>query len=326
MGDHPEQPVEIEDRPKRLKTEASLKKEDDLKDEDLKQQMKDELKREFAKEEPDDDSESVVEWPEATDSEAEADMKTEIKTEAKVAVDTKDEDQDDKPSTVDVKEEVPTAPAGPMPSPNPLPSPSSGGTVELLDSDDDAVKAPVEIDSAEESIPEEEISSGDCLSDAESLSSGVIEENEEDDGASSDLEMMVNAETLDDQVFPMPGVTKSMYRLRDHFTNRCLARLFASRGPMWARSKIDNFFQDLFYRRQVFALDQRTQIEAWQSRIKTMQRFGERNVGEANNPLEAHVPIIDSREDVHVFEADGGAWAGKQTFDSRESASGKVIR
>jgi len=37
---------------------------------------------------------------------------------------------------------------------------------------------------------------------------------------------------------------------------------------LWARPKIDAFFQDLFYRRSVFAAPQRIQIEAWQSRIK----------------------------------------------------------
>lgn len=105
-----------------------------------------------------------------------------------------------------------------------------------------------------------------------------------------------------------------------------MAALFLQRGPMWARPKIDAFFQDIFYRRSVFTQEQQTQLEGWQSRIKTNQRAAERVVGEANNPLEAHRPVIDSREMRTVIDSDSNAWAAKQTFDSRESNAGRVIR
>lgn len=156
---------------------------------------------------------------------------------------------------------------------------------------------------------------------------GVKEEpsgsSSEGEGESDD-----DVEEVEDSIFPVPDIADSLDSIRAHFVNRCLYTLFNHRGPLWARPKIDAFFQDVFYRRSAFAEHQQTQVEAWQSRIKTMQKLAEHNIGEANsNPLESHRPIVDSREERTVFDADSNAWAAKQTFDSREVYGGrKVIR
>merc|ERR1712039_1157790 len=99
---------------------------------------------------------------------------------------------------------------------------------------------------------------------------------------------------------------ESVDLMRTHFVDRCLYALFQRRG--------------------VFTAKQQLQIEGWQSNIKTNQKLGERDVGEANNPLEAHRPVVDSRETLTLFDADSSSWAAKQTFDSREASAGKVIR
>jgi len=114
----------------------------------------------------------------------------------------------------------------------------------------------------------------------------------------------------------------------EHFVFRCLGTLFQNRGPLWARPKIDAFFQDVFYRRSIFNPAQQVQVEAWQSRIKVMQKNGERDVGDANsNPLEAHRPVVDSREWSTDIDGAGSSWAAKQTFDSRDRCGGsRVIR
>lgn len=202
-----------------------------------------------------------------------------------------------------VKDELPRE-VGPAPGPT--------GPIELADSSEEGeaggVKAEaIDIDSAEESVKDEEIS----------LSSGD----------SSDEESIEVMSDVEGSVFPVPPAIESLYRLRAHFVDRCLATLFQNRGPLWARPKIDAFFQDLFYRRSIFAEDQRLRIEAWQSRIKTNQKLGVRDVGVANNPMEAHRPVVDAREMKTVIDSDTNAWAAKQTFDSRESSGGRnVIR
>jgi len=130
-----------------------------------------------------------------------------------------------------------------------------------------------------------------------------------------------------DMSFKVPSNAASLRLIGEFFVSRCLATLFNNRGPLWARPKIDAFFQDVFYRRSIFTPDQQMQVEAWQARIKVMQKNGERIVGEANNPMEAHRPVVDSREMRTSIDSDSNAWAAKQTFDSRDRSGGsKIIR
>eukprot|EP00927_Polykrikos_kofoidii_P072366 TRINITY_DN68497_c0_g1_i1.p1 TRINITY_DN68497_c0_g1~~TRINITY_DN68497_c0_g1_i1.p1 ORF type:complete len:657 (-),score=142.70 TRINITY_DN68497_c0_g1_i1:70-2040(-) len=222
------------------------------------------------------------------------------------------------------------SPSTACPSPGPLPIPSPAppsSAVELLSDDDSSdqvcfsgvKKEAIDVGSEEESI-KEEISDSSSEDDSDSEECAWIEDVEDVGSESSEGDIEMN-------VFPVPQPAESLYRLRVHFVERCLNKLFQNRGPLWARSKIDNFFQDLFYRRAVFGKEQRQRIEAWQSRIKTMQKNAERDVGTANNPMEAQRPIIDSREERVVLDADSNVWSAKQTFDSRERTGGRnVIR
>mmetsp|Transcript_8257 Transcript_8257/g.21999 ORF Transcript_8257/g.21999 Transcript_8257/m.21999 type:complete len:584 (+) Transcript_8257:1-1752(+) len=181
---------------------------------------------------------------------------------------------------------------------------SSGdeGCVAEINSDDDGDDDMVSVDSEEGMVDDISLSSGS-------------------QGASSDVE------EVEQTVFAVPGVSVSLDRVRQAFVYRCLATLFMQRGPTWAKSKIDNFFQDVFYRRGVLTPEQQGQVEAWQSRIKTLQKLGEREVGEANNILESHRPVVDSREMRTVIDSDSNAWASKQTFDSRDRFGGsKTLR
>jgi len=214
---------------------------------------------------------------------------------------------------------APVAPmASPLPSPCPMGSPS---TDDAGDDDDFEVlssgSSHVDVESEDEVL--------DVGSDEDDE---VKEEIDLDDGESSAGEASSEGEVeeVEGSIFPVPPPGKSLDILRDHFVERCLAALFHQRGPMWARPKIDAFFQDIFYRRSVFSPAQQTQVEAWQSRIKTNQRLGDRAVGEANNPLEANRPVVDSRETRNIMDSDSNTWAGKQTFDSRESSAQRVIR
>jgi len=55
--------------------------------------------------------------------------------------------------------------------------------------------------------------------------------------------------------------------------------------------------------------------------------MGEADVGMVLNPVEAVNPVVDSRKEVSICEADGGAWAAKQTFDARDHYGGsKTMR
>jgi len=164
----------------------------------------------------------------------------------------------------------------------------------------------------------------DLDSDAEGGEISSVEEEEsveiESSSESEDLEM----ETF---VFPVPNLEDSVMSLRKDFVHRCLFALFQNRGPLWARTKVDTFFQEVFYRRNCLDKEQQTQVEAWQSRIKVLQKESEHKVGEANNILEAHRPVVDSRELRQVVDADSNAWSSKQTFDSREKSGARhVIR
>mmetsp|Transcript_96756 Transcript_96756/g.167964 ORF Transcript_96756/g.167964 Transcript_96756/m.167964 type:complete len:558 (+) Transcript_96756:131-1804(+) len=171
---------------------------------------------------------------------------------------------------------------------------------------------------------EDEVNSIDSANDVllESLSSGDSDIDELSSGMSSEVEYCPDAE------FKVPSTAASLAAIRKHFVFRCMGTLFSRRGPLWARSKIDTFFQDIFYRRAIFEPGQVTQVEAWQARIKAMQKDGIRDVGDANsNPLESHRPVIDSRETRTVLDADSNAWAAKQTFDARDKLGGRnVIR
>lgn len=145
--------------------------------------------------------------------------------------------------------------------------------------------------------------------------------------SSSDGETSSDVEEVEMPTFDVPSHKWSLGRLRIHFVERCLATLFLQRGTAWATHKIDSFFQSVFYKRHVFTQEQQTKIEAWQARIKTLQKVSERVVGAANNPLEPSRPVVDSREMRTMFDADSNAWAAKQTFDSRDkNGARQVIR
>jgi len=218
----------------------------------------------------------------------------------------------------------------------PVPSPDASPELWQLSSPGSSADRDDEVESlgsTEEDV--ESLGSSDVQEEAISLGTdsdceAVKEEAEISSGFSSEVEMESaddGVEELGVSVFPVPGILETLHLLRRLVVDRCLSVLFVSRGPLWARPKIDAFFQDVFYRRAIFAPDQQLQVEAWQARIKVLQKTGSRQVGEANNPLEAHRPIVDSREERVEFEADGGAWAAKQTFDSRDQAGGRnVIR
>eukprot|EP00931_Biecheleriopsis_adriatica_P046019 TRINITY_DN26391_c0_g1_i1.p1 TRINITY_DN26391_c0_g1~~TRINITY_DN26391_c0_g1_i1.p1 ORF type:complete len:551 (+),score=154.16 TRINITY_DN26391_c0_g1_i1:83-1735(+) len=168
----------------------------------------------------------------------------------------------------------------------------------------------------------------DLDSDAED--GGVKEEialsSEEELESADEIESSSEAEELASAVFPVPSMEESLIELRAGFVDRCLFALFRNRGPLWARSKVDNFFQDIFYRKECLSRDQQTQVEAWQARIKVLQKEGEHKVGDANsNPLESHRPVVDSRETRTVFDADSSAWSAKQTFDAREVHGGRQV-
>mmetsp|Transcript_43173 Transcript_43173/g.101482 ORF Transcript_43173/g.101482 Transcript_43173/m.101482 type:complete len:568 (-) Transcript_43173:112-1815(-) len=192
---------------------------------------------------------------------------------------------------------------------------SAASNVTSIDLDDDDEKS--EISSGESAPPVEEIDDGS------SDDVGVLEEEIEislGDSSSDDGE-------AEEVIFPMPSAKKSLLHLREKFVDRCLATLFQQRGPLWAKPKIDAFFQDVYYKKDMLSLEQQERVEAWQARIKVMQREGERAVGEANNPMEAQRPVIDSRETLTLFDADAGAWAAKQTFDARDRFGGsKTLR
>ncbi|CAE8673503.1 unnamed protein product, partial [Polarella glacialis] len=176
---------------------------------------------------------------------------------------------------------------------------------EVMDLDDPKAVC-VDLDSDAESVKAELLSSG--------------EDSGDDEESSGDVEELASA------VWPTPGVGESLAALRISFVDQCLCALFRNRGPIWAKSKIDNFFQDIFYRRGCLEKDQQIQVEAWQARIKTLQKDGEHKVGDANNnPLEGARACIDSRETTTTYESDGAAWASKQTFDVREQAGGRNV-
>jgi hypothetical protein len=246
-----------------------------------------------------DDDEMMEFYPDmSSDEESGDDAKAEPKAEPKEEI--KEEklikEEELKEEKVEIKEEPPAK--------------LEKAAIEIsLDSDDDDAGGNV-IDS-EDSV--HDVDSGlDDSSDAvyEDISSGASSEVEEVDCS-----------------FKTPAISASLTLMMENFVFRCLGTLFMHRGPMWARPKIDSFFQDVYYRKSIFTERQQGQIEAWQARIKVMQKGGERDVGEANNPMEAHRPVIDSRETINAVEADGGAWAAKQTFDSRDRAGGsRVIR
>jgi len=189
-----------------------------------------------------------------------------------------------------------------------------------IDSESDVKEAIIDSDKEEVIGSEESVN----LVDSEADSGSVYEDlGELSSGSGSDVEYI-------DFAFRVPSTTFILRWIAEIFVFRCLGTLFAHRGPQWAQGKIDTLFQDVFYRRSVFKPLLQTQIEAWQSRIKVLQKNGgsSRNVGDANaNPLESHRPVVDSREMMTVIDSDSNAWAAKQTFDSRDKCGGsRVIR
>lgn len=287
-----------------------------------------------------------------------AELKAELKAEIKHEVKVKSEvmKSEVKSETNGASKRIKTehgpaaSPSSPMASPPALASPEGGSGVKDEDDDDDFFGAGAQASSDEGEGVEEEQDSDDSDSDDDDEADGTgekigvvdakeevvdLDTDAEDEGAKHEISSGSSGSDSDDDVeecessiFPAPAVVESLDMLRAHFVDRCLATLFRNRGPMWARSKIDNFFQDVFYRRSIFRPEQQTQVEAWQARIKTLQNQSEHNVGEANNnPLESMRPVVDSRELNTIYDSDTSAWASKQTFDSREVYGGsKVIR
>mmetsp|Transcript_35654 Transcript_35654/g.81730 ORF Transcript_35654/g.81730 Transcript_35654/m.81730 type:complete len:569 (+) Transcript_35654:47-1753(+) len=177
-----------------------------------------------------------------------------------------------------------------------------------------------------------EISSAESAADAvevddgSSDSVGILEEEISLSDGCSD-EGSDCAEEAEVVIFAVPSTKKSILHIREKFVDRCLTTLFQNRGPLWARGKIDAFFQEVYYKKDLFSSEQQQRIEAWQARIKVMQKEKDRALGEANNPLEAHRPVVDSRETRTIMDSDANSWAAKQTFDARDRFGGsKTLR
>lgn len=190
---------------------------------------------------------------------------------------------------------------------------------ELIDIDDDDSESNGELIDIDDEASDDDDKFIELDSDDDDVE---IKEEEISSESSTDCESIE-----DDEQYDVPEINVSLEALRAHFVDRCLATLFQNRSPLWARPKVDAFFQDVFYRREVFSSQQRLQVEAWQARIKVLQRGGDIDVGEANNILEAHRPVVDSREMRVSLDSDSNVWSAKQTFDSRDSCGGsRVIR
>lgn len=185
-----------------------------------------------------------------------------------------------------------------------------GGGADDSDDDEDSEEEDEDEDKSEPEAKEE--SKGPCIdldSDAESVKQEVMSLGSSDGGEDSleELSESDDVEELGESVFPVPNAGESLAMIRAVFVDRCLHALFSSRGPLWARSKVDNFFQDIFYRKGCLDPSQQMQVEAWQARIKVLQKENEHKIGDANNILEAHRPVVDSRETRTVFDADSNA-------------------
>jgi len=194
------------------------------------------------------------------------------------------------------------------------------------DCEDDEALSDEEEAKKEDKVKEEKKASCiDLDSDAESIKQEISSGSEES-GDVGEVESSSEAEETAAHVFPVPSAAETLVTMREAFVNRCLLALFRNRGPLWARSKVDNFFQEIYYRRECLAKEQQSQVEAWQARIKVLQKDSEHKVGEANNnPLESHRPVVDSRELRQVTDADSNTWASKQTFDAREVHGGRQV-
>jgi len=293
--------------------EAKRAKREELKQEaEAKREKEEEALKQEAKEEVEEEDESP-DWGEETKVEVKDEKKAKTEPEAKGSK---------------KAQALPFRGMAPVVEPAPKQSPTvavgvvddkDDGAPEVLSSEDEMVD--VGSDESVHGVGDSDDDSVDGIKDEVDIGSSEAS-NASDGEQSSEGE----AEFLQGSIYPTPQVGASLERLREFYVQRCLATLFNQRGPLWARPKIDAFFQELFYRRAVFSEAQQLQIEGWQSRIKTNQRLGERLVGEANNPMEAQRPVVDSRETLVNFDADAGSWAAKQTFDSRESAAQRVIR
>lgn len=176
-------------------------------------------------------------------------------------------------------------------------------------------------------IKAEDESDDDSVKMLESDDDSVQIQGSDEDVKLEHTRMAVSDSESDDEaaIFEVPTAADSLAQMREHFVAPCLEALFARRVHMWAKGKVDAFFQDVYYKREAFTPEQQTRIEAWQARIKTLQRAQEKVVGEANNPLEAHRPVVDSRAEVTTFDADASAWASKQ-FGLTERTTSAQIR
>merc|ERR1712070_163233 len=88
-----------------------------------------------------------------------------------------------------------------------------------------------------------------------SESSDVIEEVSLSDSDGSAEEGFI--------IFSAPSAGQSLFAARDHFVDGCLDALFRNRHPLWARSKVDAFFQEVYYQRELFSPEHQLRIEAW---------------------------------------------------------------
>lgn len=168
---------------------------------------------------------------------------------------------------------------------------------EIIDSDDE-----IEIKSEDEEQVKQEEDLISCSSD-ESYDE-ISDTDDDDDGV-----QFVRMDDREETIFKTPSFDSSFNKLRHHFTE-CLGTLMKTRQHLWARPKIDAFFQQIYYKKDFFTEEQITKIEAWQARIKAGR--AEQKVGEANIPLESKNPVVDARAEVGVASAGSHTWANKQ--------------
>lgn len=169
---------------------------------------------------------------------------------------------------------------------------------EVIDSDDE-IEIKSESDGEQQVKEEENLIS--CSSDE---SYDEISSEDSDDGVE-----FIKMDDRQETIFKTPTSAASFNKLRHHFTE-CLGTLMKTRVHLWARPKIDAFFQQVYYKKDFFAEDQITKIEAWQARIKA--GVAEQKIGEANIPLESKNPVVDARAEVSIASAGSHTWANKQ--------------
>lgn len=173
---------------------------------------------------------------------------------------------------------------------------------EIIDSDDE-IEIKSESDGEQPVKQEEDLIS--CSSDESEHT--LSSDDEESDGGVEFVKMDDREETI----FRTPTHVVSYNKLRHHFTE-CLGTLMTIRWNLWARTKIDTFFQEVYYKKDFFSEDQATKIEAWQAKIKAGHQGKEQVLGEANIPLESKNPVVDARSEISLAGHGNSVWANKQ--------------